>query len=361
MEVRTLRVADLRSVARAELQFGPGVNVILGPNGAGKTSLVEALYLMSRGRSFRTRRTEVLSRRGSPGFSIFAEVSSRGAQHRLGLGHGPGGWQVRIDDADAPRLSSLFEWCAACCFEPGSHGLLTGAREDRRAFVDWGVFHMEPQYAVWWRRYQRALRQRNAALKAEASDAEIAAWDQELVEAGEPLSASRLVYLERFKPAWTRAALAWLPELGSGQIVVDRGWPEGRGLGEVLAETRSIDRRRYVTTRGPHRFDWMPSFEGAPDVAFLSRGQGKLTALAAVLAQAEVFEMQRGEAAVLLLDDLPSELDELHQLRLLASVLASGQQVIVTATHPSAAMQDAMRAAVMFHVEHGQVSAARGA
>jgi DNA replication and repair protein RecF len=361
MQVRTLRVADLRSVAQAELQLGPRVNVILGPNGAGKTSLIEALYLMSRGRSFRTRRAEVLSRRGSPGFSIFAEVNVAGAQHRLGVGHSQGAWQVRIDEVDAPRLSSLFEWCAACCFEPGSHDLLTGAREDRRAFVDWGVFHMEPRYAVWWRRYQRALRQRNAALKAEASDTEIDAWDQELAEAGEPLSSSRLQYLESFTPAWVGAARAWLPELGTGALVVDRGWQEGRGLAEVLAESRAIDRRRLVTTRGPHRFDWLPTFEAAPDVTHLSRGQAKLTALAAVLAQAGVFEGQRGESAVLLLDDLPSELDEAHQSRLLETVLATGQQAIITATHPSQAMQSATAEAMMFHVEHGRVSAVRGA
>jgi DNA replication and repair protein RecF len=360
MQVRTLRVADLRSVAQAELQFGPQVNVILGPNGAGKTSLIEALYLMSRGRSFRTRRAEVLSRRGSPGFSIFAEVSVRGAPHRLGVGHGLGAWQVRIDESDAPRLSSLFEWCAACCFEPGSHDLLTGPREDRRAFIDWGVFHMEPQYSVWWRRYQRALRQRNAALKAEATDSELDAWDQELVEAGEPLSASRVAYLEGFQPAWINAARAWLPELGAAKLVVERGWPEGINLADVLVHARPIDRRRLVTSRGPHRFDWMPTFDGAPEVGHLSRGQAKLTALAAVLAQAAVFHTQRGEAAVLLLDDLPSELDELHQSRLLETVLASGQQTIITATHPSKAMLSAMTEAVMFHVEHGQVSAARG-
>ncbi len=359
MQVRTLRVADLRSVAQAELRFGPQVNVVLGPNGAGKTSLLEGLYLMSRGRSFRTRRAEVLCRRGSPGFTIYAEVQVREALHRLGLGHGSGVWAVRIDDADAPRLSSLFEWCAACCFEPGSHELLSGPRDNRRAFIDWGVFHMEPQFALWWRRYCRALRQRNAALMAEASDAEIDAWDQELVEAGEPLSAGRMAYLEAFRAAWVAAAEAWLPELGEARLVVDRGWPEDQGLGEVLLHARSADRRRQMTTQGPHRFDWRPLFDRAVEVGHLSRGQAKLTALAAVLAQAAVFESQRGEPAVLLLDDLPSELDELHQSRLLETVLGTQRQVIITATHPSQAMQAAMTAAVTFHVEHGLVREAR--
>jgi DNA replication and repair protein RecF len=361
MQVRTLRVADLRRVAQAELQFGPRLNVILGPNGAGKTSLIEALYLMSRGRSFRTRRAEILARRDSPGFAVFAEVLAQGRLHRLGVGHRAGSWQVRIDDADAPRLSSLFEWCAVCCFEPGSHEMLTGAREDRRAFLDWGVFHMEPQYAVWWRRYQRALRQRNAALKSEATNAELDAWDEELIEAGERLAGHRRDYLAHFASAWANAAQAWLPELGAASLVVHRGWDEGQSLDAALKASRPSDRRRLVTTRGPHRFDWSPRFAGAPEVEHLSRGQAKLTALAAVLAQSGVFEAQRGEPAVLLLDDLPSELDEAHQSRLVQTVLSTGHQVIVTATHPSQAMLAVMADAQMFHVEHGRVQPAGGA
>lgn len=360
MWVRGLRVSDFRSLAQAELGLGPGVNLITGPNGAGKTSLLEAIHVVSRGRSFRTRDPEVLVRRGSPGFAVFLETVRGGSAHRLGLGRGAEAWQIRIDEADGQRLSALFEHCAACCFEPGSHELLGGVREERRAFIDWGVFHMEPRFLSHWRRYQRALRQRNAALRAEAGDREIDAWDRELVEAGEWLAAQRDAYLQAFERAWTVTAANWLPELGPARLAVQRGWSASDSLAEALARARPTDRRRLGTSQGPHRFDWAPVYAEAPVVAQLSRGQAKLTALAAVLAQATVYQMQRGQAAVLLLDDLPSELDDAHQARLLDSIAGSSAQVLVTATAASPVMAERLGDASMFHVEQGQVRRVRG-
>src|SRR5688572_25855963 len=225
MWLRTLRLEHFRSFAAAECALEPGPNLFVGPNGAGKTSLLESAYLLSHGRSFRAGGHEAVVARGAGRFRVWAEVVRDDARTvRLGLEREPGRWQARRDGERVARLSDLFLDCAVVCFEPGSHDLISGASADRRAFLDWGVFHVERGFLDAWRRYQRALQQRNQALRDRAPEAELDAWDAELVRNGEPLTALRAAYLARFGPAFEAAAAAMLPELGRGRIDFSAGY-----------------------------------------------------------------------------------------------------------------------------------------
>ena len=197
MWIEALKMTNLRAFAQVELALSSKLNVFLGPNGSGKTTVLEAAYLLSHGRSFRRGGREALIRRGEAGFQVFVTLHRHNspAATRLGLERRTDGWTARRDEQPLARLSELYQACAVCCFEPGSHELIGGPGEERRALLDWGVFHVEPTFLDCWRRYQRALRQRNALLAQGAPDRELTPWDIELIGSGARLTAQRQAYM----------------------------------------------------------------------------------------------------------------------------------------------------------------------
>ena len=353
-----LRLADVRRFAEAELRPGPGLNLITGGNGAGKTSLGEAMHLLGYGRSFRGRVRDGLIRSGQPHLEIYAEwLDGQGRPRRAGLRHGGNEWEARLDGAPAPSLTELCAELAVVTFEPGSHELIAGGAEHRRRFLDWALFHVEPAFLPVWRRYARALKQRNALLKRQPVASALAPWDRELAESGESLSRLRGDYLARLEPVLAGTAGEFLPELGLAGLRFLPGWRrEDSSLEDALLLSRERDLALGYTALGPHRADWRVDYLGLPGREALSRGQEKLTALACVLAQARAFAADRGEWPLVCLDDLASELDRPHLHQALGSVLASGAQVLLTATELPEGLPEASRPEKWFHVEQGRRS-----
>jgi DNA replication and repair protein RecF len=357
MRLGELRIGDFRSIESSSIDLGSGWNVFVGANGAGKTSVLEAAFLLSHGRSFRHGTRDSLSRLGSAGFSVFGVLhSARGDSHRLGLARRAGRLEVRID-GEAATVAGLVQKCAVVCFEPGSHELISGASEERRRFVDWGVFHVEPDFLFLWRRYQRALRQRNSTLRDAASDEFLEPWEIEMTASGLQIAMFREAYFVRLRPLLQDILDQLLPELGAASLLLDQGWKRDQGLAEALREGRSRDRDRGYTGKGPHRADWSIVFESAPRREHFSRGQEKLCALALILAQARLFEAATGEWPILCLDDLASELDRKHQEQVMAQLRLSAAQVLLSGTELPQVLDPSMSGLRVFHVEQGRIDA----
>jgi DNA replication and repair protein RecF len=355
MRLRELRIENLRNLESERLEFPSGFCVFTGANGAGKTSILEAAYLLSHGGSFRTRRGEVLVRRGAEACRVFAVAVGRDAvETRVGFEHAEGRWSARVNGQVAATLASALARCAAISFDPGAHALISGASEERRRFLDWGVFHVEPSHADASRRYRRTLNQRNAALRAGLADGQLDVWDEELARAAEPVCAARDRYTARFGPVLVNLLAEYLPELGEAEIRLSPGWSGEVGLGDALLASRASDRLRGHTTRGPHRADWSISFRHAPRREHFSRGQEKLCASACALAQARIYLADHGEWPVVLLDDLASELDEAHQDQVVAS-LREADQVLITGTEVPGTLGRTQTPFARFHVEQGRV------
>lgn len=355
MLLTRLDIRQLRCLEQAEFRPAPGLNLITGGNGAGKTSLIEAVHLLGYGRSFRGRVRDGLIRSGSPHLELYAEWrDGQDRPRRAGLRHAGATWEARLDGAPAPSLTELCAELAVVTFEPGSHELIAGAAEHRRRFLDWALFHVEPGFLPVWRRYARALKQRNALLKRSPAPPALAPWDRELAESGESLSRLRGDYLRRLEPVLAGTAAEFLPELGSAGLHFLPGWRrEEHSLEDALLMSRERDLALGYTAVGPHRADWRVDYLGLPGREALSRGQEKLTALACILGQARAFAADRGEWPLVCLDDLASELDAAHQHQALASVLASGAQVLLTATQAPDELSAELRPNRRFHVERG--------
>ena len=358
MRITRLDIAGLRRFESVSLAPGPTLNLLTGDNGAGKTSVLEALHLMAYGRSFRGRVRDGVIRTGAAAVEVFVEweEATSARTRRAGMRHGGQSWEGRLDGANVTHLGELCAALAVVTFEPGSHVLVTGGGEARRRLLDWGLFHVEPAFLPLWRRYARALKQRNALLKARARDAELDAWDHELAETGEPITRHRQDYLEQLQPQLQATASDLLPVAGAATLEFQPGWRRDElSLSDALLLARERDRAAGFTSVGPHRADWRIGYAAFPGREALSRGQAKLTALAILLAQAELHAGLRGEWPIVALDDLASELDRAHQARVLTRLQASGAQVFITGTEVPAPLQNSDALATRFHVEHGTI------
>jgi DNA replication and repair protein RecF len=374
MRVTRLRLADMRRFSEAELTPGPGLNLVTGDNGAGKTTLLEALHLMAYGRSFRGRVRDGLVRRGAEALEVFVEWEEGGTPvagdrvseapavtapvrlRRAGLRHSGSAWSGRLDGADVSHLGELCAALAVVSFEPGSHALITGGSEGRRRLLDWGLFHVEPDFLPLWRRYARALKQRNVLLKQRGAEL-LEPWEYELAQAGEAMTRHREAHLSTWEPLLQAGMAAFLPAAGATRLGFQPGWRrEELPLADALLLARERDLAAGYTTVGPHRADWRVDYERIPGREALSRGQAKLSALALLLSQAEHHARRRGAWPVVALDDLASELDRRHQRRVLDWLLGTGAQLFVTGTEPPAALDGLVPSAcARFHVEHGQL------
>lgn len=352
MRIELLRAHNLRCFETLEVAAGPRLNWLVGANGTGKTTMLEAIHTLSHGRSYRASGREALIRRGQPGYDIYVELRHEsGSRYRLGLARENSKWQIRVDGTACATLLPLFEICAVVCFEPGSHDLIAGPSEERRRFLNWGAFHVEHDSMALWRDYRRALRQRNALLRAEAPDLQFEPWEREIERFARQLESGRRAYINSLTPHLRGFAARFLPEMGEPRFVYRPGWDPEEALTAQLAAQREKDRQRGHTRCGPHRADWSLSFDRAPGREYLSRGQTKLAALICVLAQAARFAEHAGEWPILCVDDLGSELDAHHQDHVLQWLGAQPIQAWITAT---AAQPDSGPASTaVFHVEHG--------
>ncbi|MGH8207021.1 MAG: DNA replication/repair protein RecF [Steroidobacteraceae bacterium] len=362
MSLAELRLADLRCLRAAELSLHPGFNLVTGDNGQGKTSLLEAVYLLGRGRSFRTRYTEQLIHQSASRLWVAGKVvaspgpetadpselaSDRG--HRVDLQCSrQEGAEARIDAQRIGSLVELSELFPVQVIEPGIHRLLEEGPARRRHWLDWTVFHVEPGFFSLWQGYTRALRQRNAALQ---TGADPTPWEAELGRLGETLTAARARLLENLQPTWsaTLQALDAVP----ATLSFYPGWSRQHSLADSLAQQRTGDQELGRTRLGPHRFDVLIRVAGRPARDVISRGQQKLLGAAMALSMARHLARAADKVPTLLLDDPAAELDQAHAAALLAAVAELGGQHIVTAMHPETLPPP--HPDRVFHVEHGGV------
>lgn len=352
MTLARLHGQHFRCFASFEFCPDPRLNLISGANGAGKTSLLEAIYVLGRGRSFRTADPCALRREGSRGFALAGRVELSSRQVLVRIETDGSSTAVRIGDHEASGLAELAELLPVQIMEPGAHKLIEEGPARRRRFLDWGVFHVEPRFLDAWRRYQRALRQRNAGLKQNASDASLAGFEAALCEAGEEIGRMRARYVDRLRPLLAAAAQSLLGTTVDCHYVT--GWASGRSLAEVLNEGRAMDRRQQATRAGPQRADLHIQLAGKAARERVSRGEQKLLAASLILAQIDVFSVLAQSPGVLLVDDPAAELDRDRLGRLLRALLARKAQVFLTALPEG--VPELPDTARVFHVEQGRVA-----
>jgi DNA replication and repair protein RecF len=347
-----LQVEHFRCLEKVELTLDPRYNLFVGQNASGKTSLLEAMFFLGRGRSFRSRKLERMIQHGQPEFRVVGRVQHGTRTVVLGVRGTQTGTEIRVGGAAAESAADLAGHFPPQIIDPEIHKLLEEGPARRRRFLDWGVFHVERSFMAAWQRYHRALRQRNASFRRGADEALVTVWDGELATAGEALSELRARYVSLLSPGLAHIGRRLLGL--DVALVYHRGWAADEGLIDALRRGLDRDRRYGVTHSGPHRADVVVRVDGHAAKERVSRGQQKLLASALTLAQLALQDEVAPGRSALLLDDPAAELDGPNLERLLGVVRDLPVQLFVTSLRPD--LQGLGDPGRMFHVEQGAVT-----
>jgi DNA replication and repair protein RecF len=334
-----------------DIEFEPGARYTLihGANASGKTSLLEAIAYLGRGKSFRGAPPGTLIQHGAQEFVLFGQVDAGGRRATVGVRNSRAGLEVRIDGDSGGGAAALAAALPLQVIDPDVHNLVSGGPDERRRFLDWLAFHVEPDYLGLWRQFRRALKQRNAALKGAASQEALRAWDREFCALGERVSATRESVLA--------GSLETLRAHGAALLGVEvdfdyaPGWSRDQALHEALEGHFDRDRALGTTQVGPHRADLRLVYDERQARRLVSRGQQKLLASSMILAATETVQGVLERPLVLLLDDPAAELDRSSLARLMERVAGLESQVIATSLDPDALTFPV--APRVFHVEQG--------
>ncbi len=346
MRLRTLTLANVRNYAALAFEPPPGLTILTGPNAQGKSNLLEAIALLGTGKSFRTARESEIVRSGMPSASLSGEAQVSAGTIRLSctLTAGAAGLRkIYTVNGSGVRYASYLGRLRVVTFVPAHLALVGGPPAARRSLVNAALSQENPAYYAALASYQKFLLQKNALLRGSIAPDEtlLATYEERLIETGTRLILARRAFIaaldERARTvhdAWVGARegtleIAYAPDVSADVATVDG---VSAAFADRLARMRVAEVARRTSLVGPHRDDAAFRLGGVALAAFGSQGQQRTAVLALKVAEYGVLEARAGEAPLLLLDDVLSELDPDRQRAFLEGV-GSFEQAFVTTTH----------------------------
>ena len=343
MRIRELSAEGWRNLQPLTLLPGERLSVLYGDNGQGKTNVLEAAYYLAALRSFRTTHWEDLLRRDHPGgrARLAAKLFHRGLERRIEIDIGPVGRTVRLDGKPVRRLAAALGTVSVVLFVPEDLFLFRAAPAARRRFLDLAVFNVERGYLAEAAAFQKVLKNRNALLRRGSADRPLLeTYDEELARTGARVVVRRRALVADLGPRLAEQFRALhgdllvtmryesAPEVASAQGEAD----VAAALRAGLAARRSLDERRRFTGFGPQADDFEVELSGRLARRHASQGQLRSLVLALKLAELMNVEARLGDPPVLLLDDVPSELDAGRRALLFSVIGRLDCQTIITVT-----------------------------
>lgn len=355
MRLTHFRASSFRCFEQIDIRPGAGVNIILGNNASGKTSILEAIFLLGRGKSFRGGTLSTIDRHGGHPFVLRGRIQDdRGLAHQIGMARERGGLDFKLDSDTSSTRFDLVSTLPLQLVDPNLHRLMEQGPRFRRHFLDWGVFHVEHAFFSAWRSYRRALRQRNQALRMRQPTAAVTAWDYDLNRAALTIDRCRRRYVERLTEMLPTTVTRLLGE-DAPTLSYYSGWREQDGFAATLKSSLASDRRAGYTHTGPHRADLRIDVSGVRARSRVSRGQQKVFATALLLTQARILKQAQSITPILLVDDLAAELSTQYQQALFEEMAALKGQCFITCLDAPTVPVTAAVELRMFHVEHGAI------
>lgn len=354
--ITSLQISHVRGLEETSMSLGPSVNMWVGDNGAGKTSVLEAVSILSFGRSFVSSRVRSVIAFDQDSMTVFGKVKRGGTDHRLAVQVGRNDERkLRVDGVAVRGQGALSKILPVLQITPHISDMVSGSPSDRRRFVDWGAFHWSDGNGQLFSGLRRAVLQRNAVLRGGIlSEHVLFPWEQQVAQYGEAVNEWREMFVNDLKPSFQ----SFLAQLGLEvelEIVFRSGWGE-KGLSEALAANRNREIKARSALVGPQRADLEILRRGVRASDTLSRGQLKICNLALILAQLSAAG-RRGLDPVLCLDDPGAELDEDSLSRVWKVVVDSRAQVLATGITVDriGVKVDQLEHARVFHVKHGRI------
>jgi DNA replication and repair protein RecF len=357
MKVLAFEATDFRNLQKVFVEPHSRFNVFHGDNAQGKTNLLEAVYLLGTLRSFRAARTDEMIAFGAETASVRARVEKLGTTRLLEVALQPGHKSARVDGKGA-RGAQYFGGFNVVLFAPEDLRLPKGPPSGRRRFLDRAIFNAQTGYLDEVQTYELILKSRNAVLREGGRADLLEVYDAQLAQAAVPLVERRRALVGELAP-FVRRAFERVTQTGLMLEIAYRSTLEGEGdIGAVLLQRlgaeRARDLARGATSSGPHTDDLELCLGDHDAGAFASQGQLRATVLALKIAEIEYLSQRLGDAPVLLLDDVSSELDPTRNQQLFSFLQTVPCQTFITTTRPQHVLLSQERQD--FTVEKGVVS-----
>lgn len=364
VRIKLLELNCFRNYKYARVEFDEGLNVVYGKNASGKTNLLESVFISSIFRSPRTAKDKELVLIGEPKATVRLSVEKKYRAHRIELQiDAQGKKKVAVDSIPVMRAGELLGVLGVVYFSPDELKLVKESPAERRRFLDVGLSQQQRAYFKALSRYNKTLKQKNNLLKdaknaGSGIDGMLDVWDAGLAAEGAILTRRRLDYINtlnlcakriHFKLSGDSEELTLSYECGIDASAQDDNLKDE--LFREIVRARDKDKRLGFASVGPHRDDISIEINGQDSRKFASQGQQRTIALAMKLAEVELYTLETGEAPVLLLDDVLSELDEARREELLLA--SQSVQTILTCTEFPSPL-----GAKLFRVDKGTVSEA---
>nr|WP_246194638.1 DNA replication and repair protein RecF [Allochromatium palmeri] len=350
--LRSLRIESLRNIQRLDFAIDTRTLLLTGANGAGKTSILEAIYLLARGRTFRGTKAGPLTTNGASFTRIEGvyQPSDREAVRIRYVKEGAAATRA-VHPPLWPETGGA-DWRSPLQVKligENAQTLLDSEPSLRRRFLDWNVFHVEHRFAQLHKDFTRVLMQRNAAIRSGGSQRGL--WDRSFIELAESMDRQRGLFHAEWRACFLDLRDDY-PFLRAADLHYRRGWPDGRALGETLDSLADQELTRGYTLAGPSRADFR--IEPGEGRRGFSRGQAKIVVALLQLAAERVHRAHGRASVIWLLDDLEAELDRAMAERLWNAFESTGNQIIVTrvATDSDPGLFGKSQSLAMFHVEH---------
>ena len=354
MYIDWLQIQNVRNLTNIKIRPSSKLNLIIGPNASGKTSILEAIYILSRARSFRTHRINEVIQHDKTSLVVTAGLKySNGGVIRTGIEKGPKKTAIHYNGENINKSSIQTRNTPLVLIAHDVNGLITGAPKQRRNWLDWAMFHVEPTYLDSWRNYHKALRQRNKSLANTTRPYDtLSGWEYLLAETAEIITKQRHEFLTILDENLDQIAKE--VQLFQVKIGLDKGWPGEQGLLPHLQNARETDRRLGFTKHGIHCADVLFHINQRALAAACSRGQIKLFLVLLHISQARALELITGEPPLYLIDDYRAEIDLSARKAIFNLMSKTGAQTFFTATETDG-LETQFANVKTFHVERGEV------
>jgi len=361
--LKTIELKDFRNYEAEEVVFHEKINILTGRNAQGKTNLIEAVNLLALGKSFRTRKEQELVRFGAEEARVKGAFEKKDRPHTTEVRLCSGAKEKKtyfVNGVKTGTVSDLLGGVYTIVFSPEDLRIIKGEPETRRRFLDRELILLKPLYYHKLKKYRQVLKARNALLKRENLSSDLLdVYDQQLAEAAEAVMRDRAAWFLGLSEA---AASAAARITGDKEEMRVEYRPHISQIGDeykkeeiekVFLRGRERDILMRSTESGPHRDDFAVFSEGLELRVYGSQGQQRTAALSLRLAERELIKKETGEDAILLLDDVMSELDSTRQEKLLESF--DENQIFITAAGPFREEALKLRASKMMRVEAGRI------
>jgi len=372
MSVVKLVTQNFRNLQPEAIVFHPELNFFVGDNGSGKSSLLEALFFLGHGKSFRTSKVEHLVSYNQDEVVVSIK-NSNDLQLGLSKNFSSGVTNIKVNGDRHVRLSVLAQNIAVQIVTPESFKLFFGGPKERRRFIDLGMFHVKHDFSRQWREFSRVLKQRNACLRNSADKVSLTYWTDLFCQQSEAVALVREEYVNSLVTELAGWLAILLPEIADKvSVQYQQGWPQKRTLADSLTANKEREQSFGYSLYGAHKFD--VKFMLAKQVleSQLSRGQQKLFLLALTFAQAKLIARVKRVKPILLIDDIGAELDTNSRQALSKAIDILNCQVVITAIEKSVLkpficdntivdesnnLKENIKAKYsMFHVKHGNIT-----